>query len=158
MKRREFVAGLVGAAAWPLLARAQQPPRMRRVGVLTLLSQHDAGGRIAAFIAGMRELGHTPGRTIQMDFRFADGETERLRALAAELIALAPNVMFAGEPSPARAVKALAPNLPIVCPVLTDRAPDLFTSYARPGGSVTGIASSAFLFTRLVELSQEIIP
>jgi putative ABC transport system substrate-binding protein len=67
--------------------------------------------------------------------------------------------MFAGEPSAARAVKALAPNLPIVCPVLTDRLPDLFESYARPGGSVTGVASLVEdLNAKLVELAQDVVP
>src|SRR5215216_2181281 len=122
MKRREFVVGTLGAATWPLSARAQQPVRNQRVGVLTLLSQQDGGGRINSFVAGMRELGYIPGQTIDIDYRFADGDTERLRPLAAELIALAPDVIFASEPSRARAVKVVAPDVPIVCPVLAGRA------------------------------------
>jgi len=107
----------------------------------------------------MRELGYIAGQTVEFDFRYAEGDTERLRPLASELLALAPTVIFAGEPSGARAVKSLAPNLPIVCPVLTDRLPDLFTSYARPGGSVTGVASIVDgLSARLVGVLQEIIP
>ena len=140
MRRRRFITLLGGAAvAWPLAARAAAGKRPR-VGLLTLLSPQDEGGRIAAFVAGMRELGYVPGQSIDIDYRYAQGETERLRPLARELIAFAPDVILAGEPSAARAMKAVAPDQPIVCPVLTDRLPDLFASYARPGGSVTGVA------------------
>src|SRR5262249_52439917 len=94
-----------------------------------------------------------------IDYRYAEGDTERLRPLARELIALAPDVMFAGEPSAARAVKALAPNLPIVCPVLGDPLPDLFASYARPGGSVTRVASIVQgVNAKLVELAHDAVP
>jgi putative ABC transport system substrate-binding protein len=157
MKRREFIAWLGGAAAWPAVTRATG--KRPRVAVLTLLSPEDRGGRTAAFIAGMRELGYIPGQTIDFDYRYAYGDTERLRPLAQELIALAPDVIFAEEPSAARAVKALAPNLPIVCPVLTDRLPDLFASYARPGGSVTGVTVMVEgLTSKLVELAHEVVP
>jgi putative ABC transport system substrate-binding protein len=107
----------------------------------------------------MRELGYIPGQTVDFDYRYAYGDTERLRPLAQELIALAPDVIFAEEPSAARAVKVLAPDLPIVCPVLTPRLPDLFTSYARPGGSVTGVAATIDdLTAKSVELAQEVVP
>jgi putative ABC transport system substrate-binding protein len=107
----------------------------------------------------MRELGYIPGQTVDFDYRYTYGETERFRPLAQELIALGPDVIFAGEPSSARAVKAVAPDLPIVCPVLTDRLPDLFASYARPGGSVTGVTVMVEdLNTKLVELAQEVVP
>jgi putative ABC transport system substrate-binding protein len=107
----------------------------------------------------MRELGYIPGQTVDFDYRYAYGDTEQLRPLAQELIALAPDVIFAEEPSSARAVKALTPDLPIVCPVLSDRLPDLFASYARPGGSVTGVTGMVEdLNTKLVELAQEVVP
>jgi putative ABC transport system substrate-binding protein len=157
MKRRAFIAGVGSAAMWPAVARATG--KRPRVAVLTLLSPEDRGGRTAAFVAGMRELGYIPGQTIDFDYRYAYGDTERLRPLAQELIALAPDVVFAEEPSAARAVKALAPDLPIVCPVLTDRLPDLFASYARPGGSVTGVTSMVEdLYAKLVELAYEVVP
>src|SRR2546430_2665551 len=157
MRRRAFITLFGGAAAWPLAARAAG--KRPRVAVLTLLSSQDERGRIVAFIAGMRELGYVAGQTFDIDYRYAEGDTERLRPLARELIALAPDVAFAGEPSSARAVKALAPDLPIVCPVLTDRLPDLFASYARPGGSVTGVASIVEgLNAKLVELAHEVVP
>ena len=101
MKRREFITLLGGAAAWPLAARAAG--KRPRIGVLTLLSAQDERGQIAAFVAGMRELGYVAGQTYDIDYRYAEGDTERLRPLARELIALAPDVIFASEPSPARA-------------------------------------------------------
>ena len=157
--RREFITLLGGAAAaWPPL-RAHSAGKRARVAVLTLLSSKDEGGRIAAFRAGMRHLGYIAGQTFDIDYRYADGDTARLRPLAQELIALAPDVFFAGEPSVARAVKALAPDMPIVCPVLTDRLPDLFASYARPGGSVTGLASIVEgLHAKLVGLAHDVFP
>jgi ABC-type uncharacterized transport system substrate-binding protein len=157
LNRRTFVVLLAGAAAWPLIAyaAASRP----RVGVLTLLSPRDERGRIAAFVAGMRELGYVPGQTLDIDYRYAEGDNEHLPRLARELITLAPGVIFAGEPSAARAVKALAPNLPIVCPILGDHLPDLFASYARPGGSVTGIASIVEgVNAKLVELASDALP
>jgi putative tryptophan/tyrosine transport system substrate-binding protein len=159
VKRREFITLLGGAAAaaWPLAARAAG--KRPRVAVLTLLSPQDERGRIVAFIAGMRELGYVAGQTVDVDYRYAEGDTERLRPLARELMALAPDVIFAGEPSAARAAKALAPNLPIVCPVLGDHVPDLFASYARPGGSVTGVASIVEgVNAKLVELANDAVP
>ncbi len=157
IRRRELLAALGGAAMWPLAAGATG--KRPRVAVITLLSPEDRGGRIAAFVAGMRELGYIPGQTVDFDYRFASGDTDRLRPLAQELIGLAPDVIFASEPSAARAVKTLVPDLPIVCAVLTPQLPDLFASYARPGGSVTGVASMVEnLNAKLVELAQEAIP
>ncbi len=107
MRRREFIAGLGTVAVWP--AGARPADKRPHVAVLTLLSPEDRGGRTAAFVTGMRELGYIPGQTVDFDYRYAYGKTDRLRALAQELIALAPDVFFAEEPSGARAVKALAP-------------------------------------------------
>jgi putative ABC transport system substrate-binding protein len=116
IERRKFLATLLGgaAAAWPLGARAAG--KRPHVAVLTLVSPQDERGRITAFGAGMRELGYVVGQTFDIDYRYAEGDTERLRPLARELIALAPDVVFAGEPSAARAVKTLAPNLPMPGP------------------------------------------
>jgi putative ABC transport system substrate-binding protein len=157
MRRREFIVLLAGPALWPVLAHSAG--KRPRIAVLTLLSSQDEGGRVAAFRAGMRHLGYIAGQTCDIDYRYADGDIERLRSLAQELIALGPDVFFAGEPSVARAVKALAPDLPIVCPVLTDSLPHLFTSYARPGGSVTGLASIVEgLHAKLVGLAHDVFP
>ncbi len=157
MRRRNFMLLLGGAAAWPFTASAAG--KRPRVAVLTLLSRQDEGGRIGDFVSGLRELGYIAGQNLDIDYRYADGDTERLSGLARELIALAPNAVYAGEPSAARAVKKAAPDLPIVCPVLTDRLPDLFASYARPGGSVTGIASTIEdMNGKQVELALDVVP
>jgi putative ABC transport system substrate-binding protein len=157
LQRREFNTLLGGAAAWPFAAHpAGKRPR---IGVLTLLSARDERGWIAAFVAGMRKLGYVAGQTVDIDYRYTDGDTERLRPLARELITLVPDVIFATEPSSARAVRALATSLPIVCPTLGDHLHDLFASYAQPGGSVTGIAINVEgVSAKLVELAHDAVP
>jgi putative ABC transport system substrate-binding protein len=107
----------------------------------------------------LRELGYVEGRTLDIDYRYADGDTERLKPLARELLALSPNLALAGEPSAARALKSEAPNLPIICAVLNGALPDLFASYAKPGGSVTGIAAALEdMNGKMVELVLDVIP
>jgi putative ABC transport system substrate-binding protein len=114
MRRRNFMMLLGGAAAWPFMASAAG--KRPRVAVLTLLSRQDEGGRIGDFVSGLRQLGYIAGQNLDIDYRYADGDTEQLSRLARELIALAPNAVYAGEPSAARAIKKAAPDLPIVCP------------------------------------------
>ena len=97
MKRREFITLLGGAAAaWPLAARAQQPERMRRIGVLMYLAADDpdSPARVAAFARGLQELGWIDGRNIQIDYRWGAGDADRIRNYAAELVALAPDVIL----------------------------------------------------------------
>src|SRR5262245_66646156 len=91
MKRRDFITLLGGAAvAWPLAARAQQPDRKRRIGVLMTLAADDPEGqaRLTAFVQGLQELGWTDGRNVQIDYRWPAGDAERIRRYAAELAAL----------------------------------------------------------------------
>jgi hypothetical protein len=98
MKRREFITLLGSAAsAWPLAARAQQGERMRRIAVLMNLTADDpeSAVRIAAFAQGLEQLGWTLGRNVQIDYRWGAGNTERIRGYAAELVALAPDVILA---------------------------------------------------------------
>ena len=98
MKRREFISLLGGAAAaWPLAARAQQAERMRRIGVQMNLFSDDQEGqaRIAAFQQGVQELGWSVGRNVRMDYRWGGGDADRFRKNAAELVALAPDVILA---------------------------------------------------------------
>jgi hypothetical protein len=98
MKRRGFIALLGGAAAaWPLAARAQQGERIRRIGVLHSLASDDSEGqaRLTAFVQGLQELGWTDGRNVRIDYRWAAGDAERARRYAAELVALAPDVILA---------------------------------------------------------------
>src|SRR5262249_15073762 len=97
MKRRAFIALLGGAAVWPLAARAQQPDRMRRIGVLVNLPADDPQAQVrnAALLQGLQELGWTVGRNVRIDFRWGAGNAERIRRDAAELVALAPDVLLA---------------------------------------------------------------
>jgi putative tryptophan/tyrosine transport system substrate-binding protein len=159
MRRREFIFLLSGAFAGSPSIAGRAASQHPRIGILTLASSDDPGGRLAAFVAGLRKLGYVEGQTAQIDLRYANGDVELLDPLARELIALKPDVIYAVEPSAARAVKHVAPKTPIVCSVLTGRLPDLFDSYARPGGSVTGVASSVEdMNSKLVELAIEVIP
>jgi putative tryptophan/tyrosine transport system substrate-binding protein len=153
MGRREFVALLGGAAAaWPLVAAADARPRL---AFLTLGPQQNVH---LAFIDGLRRLGYAQGHNLDIDHRY--GDVEKLKPLAQELIALKPDILVADSPSGAIAFKSVAPTLPIVSLALTDAGiPDLFASYARPGGNVTGMAQSVEGVTgKLVEVALEIIP
>jgi putative tryptophan/tyrosine transport system substrate-binding protein len=156
--RRELLAALGGAAAaWPLMARAQQPVTSARprIALLALGPQQSVH---LAFLDGLRRLGYEPGRNLDIDHRY--GVVEQLKPLAQELIAFKPDILVADSSSPAIALKSVAPTLPIVCLTLTDAGiPDLFASYARPGGNVTGMAQSVEGVTgKLVEVALEIIP
>jgi putative tryptophan/tyrosine transport system substrate-binding protein len=97
MKRREFITLLGGAAAWPLGAHAQQAERTRRIGVLMHLAADDpeAQARIGAFLQGLQEWGWAVGRNVRIEYRWAAGDAERIRKYAAELVALAPDVILA---------------------------------------------------------------
>jgi putative tryptophan/tyrosine transport system substrate-binding protein len=98
VKRREFITLLGGAAAaWPLAAHAQQPERMRRIGVLMNTAADDPEGkaRVAAFLQGLQQLGWTDGRNVRIDIRWGGGDTGRIRRYAAELVSLAPDVTLA---------------------------------------------------------------
>jgi putative ABC transport system substrate-binding protein len=159
LRRRQFITLLLGgAAAWPLIARAQQPGAAGarpRIAFLALGPQQSVH---LAFVEGLRRLGYAPGHNLDIDHRY--GDVEQLKPLAQELIALKPDILVADSPSPAIALKSVAPTLPIVCLTLTDAGiPDLFASYARPGGNVTGMAQSVEGVTgKLVELVLEILP
>jgi putative ABC transport system substrate-binding protein len=161
VRRRDFITLLGGAAAaWPLAARAQQLRRLQRIALLTLVSPQELAPEVAAFLDGLHHLGYMEGQNVSIDYRYAEGDVSRLKPLAQELISLKPDVVLAAEPSPARAIKSVAPILPIVCVTLSDASiPELAASYARPGGSVTGIAMSVEGLTgKLVELSLEAVP
>ena len=142
MKRRDFVT-LVGgaAAAWALAARAEQPDRVRRVGVLVNLGADDAEGRAryAAFRQGLQQLGWTDGRNVRIDYRWYAGNADAARTHAAELVALAPDVILAeGSPSVA-ALRSATRTVPIVFVSIIDPVGAGFVeSLARPGGNATG--------------------
>src|SRR5262245_66188822 len=141
MKRREFMALLGGAAAaWPLVARAQQGERVRKVGLLMGAADDPEGqARVIALKQGLQELGWTDGRNIQIETRFGEADADRMRAHAAELTALGPNVIVANTTPVIRAVRQATSSIPIVMvggndPVEQGLAP----SCEHPGGNVEG--------------------
>jgi putative ABC transport system substrate-binding protein len=160
MKRRDFI-GLVGgaaAASWPLAAPAQQT---RRVGVLLNTSENDAESkaRILAFQASLEKRGWIIGRNIQVDYRWYRGEKERAQVAAAELLALAPDVIVANANSATGVLQALTQNVPIVFAVVRDPVRSNYVqSLAKPGGNITGFAEQPVEGAKYVELLKELAP
>ena len=162
-RRREFITLLGGAAAaWPLAARAQQPERMRRVGVLMHLAADDPEGqaRLAAFTQGLQELRWTIGRNVRIDYRWAAGDAERGRKYAAELVALAPDVILAAGGAVVAPLLQASRTVPIVFAQTPDPVGAGFVaSLARPGGNATGFAIFEFgMGGKWLELLKEIAP
>jgi ABC-type uncharacterized transport system substrate-binding protein len=142
MGRREFITLLGGAAAaWPLAARAQQPEPVRRIGILLPVAADDAEfqTRVGAFLQGLQQLGWAIGRNVRIDTRWAGASAAEIRRHAAELIALAPDVILAhGVPTLGPLLQATR-TVPIVFPTAADPvAAGFVDSLARPGGNVTG--------------------
>src|SRR5450755_4490441 len=163
MRRRDFIAGLGTAAAWPLSARAQQPARMRRVGVmLSALAADDpeALARVTAFVQGLQELGWTDGRNVRIDYRWGLGDADRQRRYAAELVALAPDVVVAGGNPASAAFQQATNTVPIVFANVTDPVgAGYVASLARPGGNATGFMAVEFgLSAKWIELLKQIAP
>ena len=163
MRRREFITLLGGAAAaWPLAASAQQPARMRRIGALLAQSadDSDALARVSAFAQGLQERGWSVGSNIQIDYRWGAGDLERFRRYAAELVALAPDVVLASAGSIVGALQQASRTVPIV--FVTTRDPvggGWVESLARPGGNATGFTSFEFSMSgKWLELLKEIAP
>ena len=163
MKRRAFITLLGGTAvAWPLTARVQQLDRVRRVGVLVNLGADDAEGRAryAAFRQGLQQLGWTDGRNVRIDYRWYAGNADAARTHAAELVALAPDVILAeGSPSVA-ALRSATRTVPIVFVSIIDPVGAGFVeSLARPGGNATGFLLFEYsLGGKWLELLKEIAP
>jgi putative tryptophan/tyrosine transport system substrate-binding protein len=147
MNRREFIAGLGGAAAWPLAARAQQGERLRRVGVLTPWSEDDPvtgnGGDLhLALVRRLWELGWSEGHNLRIDLRWARGDLERVRLNAKELVALQPDVILADSSPQTAAVQREARNIPIVFVGVSDPVGSGFVAgLSRPGGNITGFTN-----------------
>jgi len=143
MKRRAFITLLGGAATWPLAARAQQPGRIRRIGVVMGLAEDDpeAKARLAGFRQGLERRGWSEGRNVSIYARFpADSSTERLQVLARELIALQPDVVFAQTTPIVTALQRETRTIPIVFANIADPIGSGFVaSLKRPGGNITGL-------------------
>jgi putative ABC transport system substrate-binding protein len=162
MRRREFIGVVGGAAVWPLVARAQQPGRVRRIGVLMSAAADDAQGQAwsAAFIQGLQQLGWEVGGNIRIDYRWGAGDTERFRRYASELVALGPDVILGTAASIVTALQQMSRTIPIVFVSTIDPVgAGLVVSLARPGGNATGFTSYEFSTSgKLLELLKEIAP
>jgi putative ABC transport system substrate-binding protein len=162
MRRRDFIALLGGAAAWPLSARAQQGERMRRIGVLMPAAADDLDGqaRIAAFRQGLQQLGWTDGRNVRIDTRWSAGDADEIRKYAAELAALAPDVILATGSATLAPLLQATRTVPIVFTIVPDPVgAGLVDSLARPGGNATGFTWFEYATSgKWLELLKQIAP
>jgi len=139
--RRQFISALGATAAWPLAARAQQPKRLRRIGVLMALAADDPEGRVSlgSFVQGLQEAGWADGRNVAIDTRWAAGDAGQFRKYAAELVALEPDVILATSTPAVTALQQASRTVPIVFVGLSDPiGPGFVASLSRPGGNITG--------------------
>jgi putative ABC transport system substrate-binding protein len=160
MWRRQFLAGVGSAAAWPLVTRAQQAG-MPLVGILGSGSSDAFAPDVAAFLQGLRETGYIEGQNVAIEYRWADGQYDRLPALAADLVRRPLAVIFAsGGTLPTRAAKTAGNAVPIVFTTTTDPvASGLVASFNRPGGNITGVSFlSAELGPKQLGLLRELVP
>ncbi len=162
MKRRDFITLLGGAAMWPLVARAQQRQRVRLVCVLEAISADAPGSkaRYAAFLDALQQLGWTPGQNVQIEVRYAAGDEAALRKYAAELVALAPDVLVAGGGTPKEALLKVTRTIPIVFVIAPDPVGSgLVESLSQPGANATGFMMFEYnLCGKWLELLKEIAP
>jgi putative ABC transport system substrate-binding protein len=159
MKRRELIAVLGGAAAWPLAARAQKTDRVRRIGVLLGAGTVDRDGYLAAFLQGLQQLGWSDGRNVQLDIRRGAGDADDLRKYAAELAVLAPDVILASGAAVEPMLRATR-TVPIVFALVIDPVGGGFVgSLSRPGGNATGFMLFEYsLSAKWVEVLKQIAP
>ena len=163
LKRRAFIAMLGGAAAaWPLAVRAQQSKRMRRVGALLPYAANDpqAQTRNAAFLQGLQQLGWTVGTNVQIDYRWAAGNEDDTRKYAAELVALAPDVIFASGSAAVGPLHRATRTVPIVFAIVPDPVGAGFVdSLARPGGNITGFTPYEYgIGAKWLEVLKQVAP
>jgi ABC-type uncharacterized transport system substrate-binding protein len=160
VRRREFITLLGGVAASPLAARAQQPERMRRVGVLMLYAGNDREGQIrtAAFRKALENLGWTLGHNLQIDYHWGVGDNDWIRSAAAELLRFAPDVIVANGGSAMRPAQQATRTVPIIFIGGADPVADGFVqSLAHPGGNLTGFTVlETSIGAKLLELLKEI--
>jgi putative tryptophan/tyrosine transport system substrate-binding protein len=162
MRRREFIAGLGSAAAWPVVARAQQDERLRRIAVLMGFDENDpeAKAEVFVFMKGLSELGWTDGHNVHVDVRWTAGNADRTRALAMEMVGRQPDVILASTTPVAAALQRETRMIPIVFNLVADPIGDGFVaSLPRPGGNLTGfIYTEAAMAGKWVELLTNIAP
>jgi putative tryptophan/tyrosine transport system substrate-binding protein len=162
MRRRDVIAVIGSAAAWPLAARAQRGERMRRVGMLLTVSADDAEAqrRVTAFVQGLQDLGWTEGRNVRIDIRWGAGSADQTRKGAAELIALAPDAILASGGTAVSPLLQATRTIPIVFALTPDPVGAGFVaSLAHPGGNATGFTGFEYsLSAKWLELLKEIAP
>jgi putative ABC transport system substrate-binding protein len=163
VRRRDALALLGGATlAWPLAGRAQQPERVRRVGVLIQYPENNPIGRgfVTAFAQALGQLGWAPGKNIRIDYRFAAGDSALFKSYAAELVGMSPDAILASTTPALAAVREQTRTIPIVFTLVGDPVGQGFVqSLARPGGNITGFSSSdPPLMGKWLQLLKEIAP
>jgi putative tryptophan/tyrosine transport system substrate-binding protein len=163
MRRREFITLVGGAAAgWPLVARAQQAERARLIGILEGVSADTPGAkaRYTAFLEGLQQLGWTPGRNVQIEVRWGGGDEAATRNNAAELVALAPDVLVAGGGAAAEVLLKVTHTIPIVFVIVPDPVGSGFVeSLSQPGANATGFMMFEYnLCGKWLELLKQIAP
>jgi putative ABC transport system substrate-binding protein len=162
MNRREFIAGIGSAAAWPVVARAQQGDRVRRMGVLMPGDENDpvAKARLSAFTQALADLGWTDGHTVRVDLRWHGDDTNRIRALAQELVGLQPDIIVTNGTPATVAVQRETRTVPIVFANVSDPvASGIVARLDHPSSNVTGFADwEASLGGKWLELLLEIAP
>jgi putative tryptophan/tyrosine transport system substrate-binding protein len=163
MKRRAFITLLSGAAAaWPLVARAQQAERMRRIGVIMSHASDDPEGqaRVVTFLQGLQQSGWTDGRNVRIEYRWATGDPDRFRRYAAELVAIAPDVILVTGSAAVGQLLQVTRSVPIVFVAVPDAVGAGFVeNLARPGDNATGFIGFEYgLSGKWLELLKEIAP
>src|SRR5438067_2969988 len=161
LRRRQFITLLGGAAAvWPLAARAQRPAKVPIVGYLGSSTASAQSQWVAAFVQRLHDLGWIEGRTIAIEYRWAEGRTERFQEIAGEFARLKVEVIVTSGTAPALAAKQAALNIPIVFAVASDPVGNnLVSSLAHPGGNVTGLSiQQTDLAAKKLEVLREAVP
>src|SRR6516165_3297280 len=162
MRRRDFIKSIVGAGtAWPVAARAQQGERMRRIGVLSSVAEEAESKALqAVFRQALEQLGWTDGRNVQVDTRFGQGDADRTRKCAAELVGLAPDVILSTGAAATEQLIKTTRTVPIVFAIVPDPVGSGFVdSLSQPGGNATGFLQFEYsLSGKWLELLKQIAP
>jgi putative ABC transport system substrate-binding protein len=162
MRRRAFISALGGAVAWPMMARAQQPNRMRLVGGLMGLPEDDREGRawITAFERGLAGLGWTAGKNVRLSYRFPAGDLGRIQRFAKEIVEVQPDVIFAANTPAVVALLRETRTIPIVFTNLSDPVETgLVTNLSRPGGNITGFTAFEYpMAGKWLEILKQVAP